>query len=65
MSESRSHWTKAVGQRAFFTVDAPEFVVEAVRHSEMDRRHVGLDDLLSAPPPTRSTTRSDLPTRGR
>ena len=43
---ARRAWRKAVAQRAFRTVDAPDFVIEAVRRAEMDPRHAHLDELL-------------------
>ena len=43
---ARRAWRKAVAQRAFRTVDAPDFIVEAVMRAEMDPRHAHLDELL-------------------
>lgn len=46
MSADHYDWLKAAAQRSHRTEDAPEFVLEAVEHAEMDERHRHLDELL-------------------
>lgn len=46
MSADHYDWLVASAQRSFRTVDAPEFLVDAVRRAEMDPEHASLDDLL-------------------
>ena len=46
MSARHYDWPVASAQRSFRTVDAPDFVVEAVEQAEMAPAHAPLDELL-------------------
>jgi prevent-host-death family protein len=46
MSADHYDWLVASAQRSFRTADAPDFIVEAVKRSEMDPAHAALDKLL-------------------
>lgn len=42
-----SKWKEAARLRAHRTVDAPDFILDAIEKAEMDERHRHLDDLLN------------------
>jgi prevent-host-death family protein len=46
ISAEEYHRLKRRDRQVFATADAPEEIVEAVRHSKMDPRHNHLDDLI-------------------
>ncbi len=46
MTAEQYDWMRAAMQRSFRTVDAPEFVIEAVRRAKVHPRHRHLDKLM-------------------
>ncbi|MCL2716862.1 MAG: type II toxin-antitoxin system prevent-host-death family antitoxin [Alphaproteobacteria bacterium] len=46
LSVDHYDWLVAAAQRRFRTIDAPDFIVEAVERAEMDPEHAVLDELL-------------------
>ena len=46
MSAERYDWLMAAIRRSHRTVDAPQFIMDALERTEMDSRHAHLDKLM-------------------